>query len=85
MLLSRMFRNNSINIGPAISIRGVFSSISKDLFFTTKINTHRISLKNTATIDDNGVINVYIDYLEKSKALLEQTLKQINKIQLENK
>ena len=59
--------------------------ITKDLFFTTKINAHRRCLENTSIIDDNGIINVYIDYLEKSKELLEQTLNQINKIQLENK
>jgi DNA-binding transcriptional regulator GbsR (MarR family) len=59
--------------------------IAKDLFFTTKINAHRSEMQFRANIDDNGIINAYIDYLEKSKELLEQTINQINKIQLENK
>ena len=59
--------------------------ISKDLFFTSKINAHRKELKNTSTIDDNGIISIYIKYLEQSKVLLEDTINQINKIQLENK
>lgn len=62
----------------------LYNMISKDLLFTAKINDYRRQKSNTSVIDDNGIINVYINYLQKSKELLEETLNQINQIQLEN-
>lgn len=79
----RYFRLN-FNYVPE-KLEFLYNMISKDLFFTTRINEHRQEALNTTLIDDNGIINVYIDYLEQSRKLLEETISKINKIQLENK
>ena len=63
----------------------LYDMIAKDLFFTTRINAHRKDVMNTTLIEDNGIINIYIEYLEESRKLLEDTISKINKIQLENK
>ena len=63
----------------------LYDMISKDLYFTTQINKHRKEALNTSLIDDNGLIDIYIDYLEQSRKLLEDTLNKINQIQLKNK
>ena len=63
----------------------LYDMISKDLFFTSRINAYRKDVLNTTLIEDNGIIKLYIEYLEESRKLLEDTISKINKIQLENK
>jgi len=63
----------------------LYDMISKDLFFTKKINAHRTETLLLTPSENAGIINVYTDYLEESKRLLNETINKIKTIQLENK
>jgi DNA-binding transcriptional regulator GbsR (MarR family) len=62
----------------------LFNQIKHEHAFSLRINKHREKLNRTFA-EKNGLIDVYIEHLEKSQVLFEETLQKINKIQLENK
>lgn len=58
--------------------------VIKDLYYTKRINEYKKKNKITNLIEENGVLDVYTQYLEDSQKLLKETINKIKTIQLEN-
>ncbi|WP_334125732.1 hypothetical protein [Empedobacter brevis] len=63
----------------------LFEMISQDIVFTNRIKEHKIANNTLSKNEKNRVIDIYLDHLNQTKELLDETIQKINKIQLENK
>lgn len=58
--------------------------VIKDLYYTKRINEYKKQHKISNLIEENGVLDVYTQYLEESEKLLNEMINKIKTIQLEN-
>ncbi|GEM50423.1 MarR family transcriptional regulator [Empedobacter brevis] len=63
----------------------LFEMISQDIVFTNRIKEHKTANNTLSKNEKNRVIDIYLDHLNQTKELLDETIQKINKIQLENK
>ena len=63
----------------------LFEMISQDIVFTNRIKEHKMANNTLAKNAENRVVDIYLDHLNQTKVLLDETIRKINKIQLENK
>lgn len=63
----------------------LFEMISQDIVFTNRIKEHKTANNTLSKNEKNRVIDIYLDHLNQTKELLDDTIQKINKIQLENK
>ena len=58
--------------------------VIKDLYYTKRVSDYKKKNNLTNLIEENGVLDIYTQYLEESQKLLEETISKIKTIQLEN-
>lgn len=63
----------------------LFEMISQDIVFTNRIKENKTANNTLSKNEKNRVIDIYLDHLNQTKELLDETIQKINKIQLENK
>lgn len=63
----------------------LFEMISQDIVFTNRIKEHKMTNNTLAKNAENRVVDIYLEHLSQTKVLLDETIRKINKIQLENK
>ena len=59
--------------------------VVKDLYYTKRISDFKLKEDLANVIEDNGLLDIYTQYLEDSQKLLKETINKIKSIQLENK
>lgn len=59
--------------------------VTRDLSFTKKISDYKAKNNLANLLKEEGILDVYTEYLENSEKLLKETIVKIKSIQLENK
>ncbi|MBF0596015.1 hypothetical protein [Faecalibacter rhinopitheci] len=59
--------------------------VTRDLSFTKRISDYKLKNQLVNLLKDEGILDVYTEYLENSEKLLKETIIKIKSIQLENK
>lgn len=63
----------------------LFEMISQDIGYTNRIKEHKLENNTLSKNVENRVVDIYLEHLNQTKVILDETIQKINKIQLENK
>ncbi|WP_413532129.1 hypothetical protein [Empedobacter brevis] len=63
----------------------LYEMISQDIGYTNRIKEYKIANNTLSKNVDHRVVDIYLEHLNQTKVILEDTIQKINKIQLENK
>jgi len=63
----------------------LFEMISQDIGYTNRIKEHKLANNTLSKNVENRVVDIYLEHLNQTKVILDETIQKINKIQLENK